>query len=168
MHTAISNTSPLLYLHRLGALEWLPALFGVVWVPTAVVSELQEGKDRGYDVPDPASYEWLRVVDPSAPPSEWLARDLGRGELAVLSLALENPSCLVLMDDALARSIARAAGLQVWGTLRIVLEAKARGLTPSVRPLLRQLQEAGMWMSSDIQARILALAGESNQPTEHP
>lgn len=137
MPKAISNTSPLLYLHRLGTLGWLPALFDEVWIPHAVVAELQEGKDRGYDVPDPNGYKWLRVVDPTAPPSEWLARDLGRGELAVLALALENPSHLVLLDDALARGIARAAGIQVWGTLRVLLEAKARGLTPSISPLLQ-------------------------------
>ncbi|GAB4401722.1 MAG: hypothetical protein Kow00123_11280 [Anaerolineales bacterium] len=162
MRKAICDTSPLLYLHRLGALEWLSVLFDEIWVPTAVVAELREGKDKGYDVPDPVGYEWLRIMDPSALPSEWLARDLGRGELAVLALALENPSHLVVLDDALARSIARAAGMQVWGTLRILLEAKARGLTSSISPLLRTLEEAGMWISEDVRMRILAIAGESD------
>lgn len=37
MGNVISNTSPLLYLYRIGALEWLPHLFGEVWVPEAVL-----------------------------------------------------------------------------------------------------------------------------------
>jgi len=43
MPEAISNTSPLLYLYRTGALEWLPELFSEIWIPRAVVLELEEG-----------------------------------------------------------------------------------------------------------------------------
>jgi predicted nucleic acid-binding protein len=43
MPDAISNTSPLVYLYRIQAIEWLPELFGNVYVLTAVVDELKEG-----------------------------------------------------------------------------------------------------------------------------
>ncbi len=33
MPNAISNTSPLLYLHRIGVLRWLPSLFSAIWAP---------------------------------------------------------------------------------------------------------------------------------------
>jgi hypothetical protein len=33
MPKAISNTSPLLYLHRIDVLDWLPMLFSEIWVP---------------------------------------------------------------------------------------------------------------------------------------
>ena len=36
MPEAISNTSPLLYLHQIGVLHWLPKLFDKIWVPGAV------------------------------------------------------------------------------------------------------------------------------------
>ncbi len=58
-------------------------------------------------------------------PSEWLASDLGVGEIAVIALALENPDRVVLLEDMLARRTAQGAGLQVWGTLKILLEAKS-------------------------------------------
>ena len=70
MPNAISNTSPLLYLYRIDALDWLPHLFDELWTPTAVIDELNEGQRRGYDVPHPSSYSWLRVVDPQVTPSE--------------------------------------------------------------------------------------------------
>ncbi len=44
MPNAISNTSPLLYLYRINAIDWLPHLFDELWVPTAVVNELREGQ----------------------------------------------------------------------------------------------------------------------------
>ena len=36
MSKAISNTSPLLYLYRIGAIDWLPSLFDEVWTTEAV------------------------------------------------------------------------------------------------------------------------------------
>ncbi len=160
MVEAISNTSPLLYLHRAGALEWLGTLFTEVWVPRTVVDELDVGGQRGHDVPRVTSQPWLRVVNPRHTPSEWLALDLGPGELGAMALALENPDRVVLLDDALARRTATAAGLQVWGTLRVLLEAKSMGLTPKVEPVLDRLVQSGMWISADIRRRILSLAGE--------
>jgi len=160
MPDAISNTSPLLYLYRVGVLEWLPQLFREIWIPPAVAQELQEGRRKGYDVPNPGDYGWLQVFAPRATPSEWLSLDLGAGELAAMALALENPSRTVVLDDLLARRTAQAAGLTVWGTLRVVLEAKSNGLVAEIEPLLDRLSAGGLWMSDDIRRRVLALAGE--------
>lgn len=160
MSKAISNTSPLLYLYRGGIIEWLPALFNEIWTPKAVEKELRAGKLKGYNVPIIDNYSWLQIVNPSTLPIEWLSLDLGIGELETMALALENPNCIVLLDDALARRIAQAAGLEVWGTLRILLEAKSQGLTNSIQPLVDKLENSGMWISKDIRYRVLRLAGE--------
>jgi predicted nucleic acid-binding protein len=114
MLKAVSNTSPLLYLYRIGGIEWLPKLFDEVWTPEAVKNELLAGRSKGYDVPNPDDHSWLSVVNPKATPSEWLALDLGVGEIAAMALALENPDRVVLLDDMLARRTAQVAGLQVW------------------------------------------------------
>ena len=161
MSEAISNTSPLLYLYRIDAVAWLPRLFTEVWTPMAVVEELREGRKRGYNVPDPRDYDWLQVIDPHSVPVEWLALDLGAGELAAMALALENPDRIVLLDDALARRIAQVAGLQVWGTLKVLIEAKSYGMIRTIAPLVDQLQASGMWISDEIRQRVLNLANES-------
>ena len=160
MPEAISNTSPLLYLYRINAIDWLPELFNEIWIPNAVVLELREGQQRGYDVPVPSAYAWLQIVEPQSIPTELTTLDLGMGELAALALALETPNRIVLLDDGLARRTAQASGLTVWGTLRVLLEAKSQGLTESIAPLVDRLRDSGMWLSEDIRNRILALAGE--------
>ncbi len=161
MPEVISNTSPLLYLYRIGVLDWLPTLCSNIWIPQAVVRELQAGQSKGYDVPMPGAYTWLQVVEPRAVPSAWLALDIGAGELAVLALALEHPQRVVLLDDGRARRIAQAASLTVWGTLKVLLEAKSQGLTDRITPHVDQLRASGMWMSDAIRQRVLALAGEN-------
>lgn len=160
MPNAISNTSPLLYLYRIGGIDWLPKLFDEVWIPTAVVEELKEGQRKGYDVPNPDYCRWLRVENPRAMPSEWLSLDLGPGELAAMALALENQNLIVLLDDMLARNTAQAAGLTVWGTLKVLLEAKAQELIDRIEPSVDRLSNSGMWLSNEVRQRILVLAGE--------
>ena len=81
----------------------------------------------------------------------------------VVQRDLENSDRVVLLDDTLARRIAQAAGLKVWGTLKILLEAKAQGLTESIELLIERLEDAGMWISDDIRRRVLTLAGEKKE-----
>ncbi|MFQ3596995.1 MAG: DUF3368 domain-containing protein [Chloroherpetonaceae bacterium] len=161
MLKAVSDTSPMLYLYRIGGIDWLPQLFSEVWVPEVVKSELQTGRSKGYDVPIPDDYSWLKVVNPKSISSQTLTANLGAGELAAISLALEKQNCVVLLDDMPARKVAQAKGVQVWGTLRILLEAKSHGIIEIVAPLVSKLNSSGMWISTEIKERILKLAGES-------
>ena len=70
MPIAISNTSPLLYLHKIESIDWLRTLFDSIWVPKAVVIELAEGQQRGFDVPDLAVYPWLQIIESVTIPPE--------------------------------------------------------------------------------------------------
>lgn len=90
MAKAVTDTSPLLYLYRIGKVDILPQVFEEVLTVPAVVSELAEGQAKGYEVPKPEEYNWLRVVSPQKMPSEWLASDLGKGELETMALALAS------------------------------------------------------------------------------
>ena len=161
MPSIITNTSPLYYLHQLDALPWLPELFTEISTPTAVVTELHQGREKGHNAPDPEDYPWIKIKNPSNIPPEWLALDLGAGELAVLALSLEETAQIILLDERIARRIAEAAGLTVWGTLRVLLEAKSKGLTSQISPHIDRLKQSGMWITDPIRQRILSMAGES-------
>lgn len=160
MAKAISSTLPLLYLYRIGVLNWLPQIFEEVCLPLAVVDELKTGLQQGQDVPDPENYAWLTIVEPQRIPSEWEVLNLSEGELAVMALGLKYDTHLVLLDDLLARRMAQAAGLHVWGTLRILLEAKRQGLVPTVAQAVDNFAISGMWISESMRRRILRLANE--------
>lgn len=160
---AISNTSPLLFLFRIDAFYLLPALFSKVWVPDSVVDELNEGSKKGYFVPDLSIYSWIEIINPQQIPSEWLCLDLGKGELAAMSLGLENPEHILLLDDRLARRKAQSAGLQVWGTLQVILSAKNTSKITTVKPFIAKLNDCGLWVSKEIINRILLLAGENDE-----
>jgi predicted nucleic acid-binding protein len=159
-HYTICNTSPLLYLHLIGQLGLLPELYGEVFVPPAVKTELQAGAARGVDVPQIATFSWLRVMPVASAASIPLVMDLGQGEAEVIALGLENPDSRLILDDMLARRIAHLQKLLFTGTVGVIVKAKQTGLIPAVWPIVVALREAGLWLSDDVVTEVLRQAGE--------
>jgi hypothetical protein len=154
--------TPLVYLHRINGLHWLPQMFDEVLVSSDVLEELQAAIFIGFDVPRLLDIEWVQFSDPQLTiPTAWMAIEMSKGDLLTTSLALENPPCVLLLDDGVARRAARLAGLTVWGTLTVLLEARRRELIPDIAHYVDRFEWAGMWISNDIRRRILALAGET-------
>jgi predicted nucleic acid-binding protein len=156
----ISNTSPLFYLHRLRRLDLLQRLYQQVLVPEAVVDELNAGRDQGEDVPDVADCAWIEVHPVREPEVVTLITDLGAGEAQVLALALEAPGSLVLLDDRLARAVARMRNIRMTGTAGVLLKAKQEGHITAVAPLLERLLQLDFRLSNAVKASILKLARE--------
>jgi uncharacterized protein len=156
----ISNTSPLFYLHRLRHLNLLQKLYQRIIVPEAVVDELNAGRDLGEDVPNVEDYDWIEVRPVRAPELVRLITDLGAGEAQVLTLAIEEPGSLVILDDRLAREVARMRNIRITGTAGVILKAKQEGHISAVAPLLNRLIELDFRLSDNVKARILKLAQE--------
>ena len=156
----ISNTSPLFYLHRLGQLELLHKLYGRILVPEAVVEELKAGGDQGEDVPDITDYDWVEVCSVRVPEVVSLIVDLGPGEAQVLAMALENSGSLAIIDDRLARELAKARNIRITGTVGILLKAKQAGYIKSVKSLLKTLTQLDFRLSKDVVETILRIAKE--------
>ena len=120
----ICNTSPLQYLSQLGLLDLLHELAGVLIVPEAVVQEIEAGRLGGYALPKLAEVDWIVVRRPKTTDKIPTGEDLGAGETEVLALALECHDPIAVLDDATARRIARRLGIDVRGTLGILLDAR--------------------------------------------
>jgi predicted nucleic acid-binding protein len=156
----IVNTSPLQYLHQVGQLDLFPKLFGRIMVPESVVAELAAGRRLGVSLPEPEALDWIDRRSPASPVAGLLSWDLGAGESAVLSLALEHPGSWVVLDDKLARQAAVHLNLPLLGTAGILLRAKHSGHLNAVRPVLNQLAALGFRLTPGTVQNILNLAGE--------
>ncbi len=97
----IVNTSPFIALDRIGHLEILPKLFGVVIRPQSVAKEIQAGVDAHGNSPELYQAEWIKSAED--PPEMMLRKELGDGETAVITLALRINADLVVLDDLAAR-----------------------------------------------------------------
>ena len=160
MADVIVNTSPLQYLHQIGQLDLFQKLFGRIIVPEAVVAELSAGRRFGVSLPEPKALKWVDLRSPASPVGGLLSWDLGAGESAVLSLALEHPGSWVVLDDKLARQAAVHLNLPLLGTAGILLRAKHAGHLQTVGPELNQLAALGFRLTPETVRNILDLAGE--------
>ncbi len=159
----ICNTSPFQYLHQIGHLDLLPALTRGVVVPPAVVEELDAGRALGLDLPDLRSLGWVTLRTPASSPALPLAADLGKGESAVLALALESNDPLVILDDGLGRRVAELLRIPLTGTLGILLDAKEARMIAALNPMLDQLDSLRFRLSAATRAAVLRLAGEHGE-----
>jgi len=157
----VVNTSPLQYLFQLDRLDLLKTLFGRIVVPPEVVTEIEIGRKDGILLPNLYSLDWLDVRDPVSRPVFPLIRDLGIGEIGVISLGRENPGSLVILDDYLARKTARLVGLRLTGTAGILIAGKRAGLVDNVTCLLDNLETLGFFLAPRHRTIILKEAGEN-------
>ena len=160
MTEVICDTSPIQYLHQLDILSILNSLAKHVTVPLAVITELEEGRRLGIDLPDLASMEWFTVTRPISRSAVPLVVDLGPGETEVLMLALETRKPVVILDDALARRVAETLKIPHTGTLGLLISAKTAGLITAVGPYLDQLDRLHFHLATQTRTAVLKLAGE--------
>lgn len=159
MAIVIADTSPLQYLFQLGLLDVLHELYGNVLVPEAVRDELLVGRSLGIDVPDPDDFPWITLRSTTTHASV-APLELGAGETAALSLALDIVDPIVVFDDAAARTAAATLNIPSTGTLGVLLLAKERRLVISMASVITKLEQRGFRIAPAVIARVLAIAGE--------
>lgn len=158
--TVIVNTSPLFYLHRLDCLDCLEKLYGEIIIPEAVMLELEEGRKVGEDVPDIADCQWIKVKKVTIPAFIKIISDLGSGEAEVMALGCEEKEPLLIIDDSLARRIAKLQAFKFTGTAGVLLKARKKGYITEIKPLIERLREVGFYLSDRLIADILKMAEE--------
>ncbi|MBN1910075.1 MAG: DUF3368 domain-containing protein [Pirellulales bacterium] len=154
------NASPIITLAKIGRLSLLHDLCRELLVPEAVVAEILAGPSS-----DPArrSIEagWGARAAAGNVASDLLEWGLGAGETAVLALAMERKQATAVLDDAAARLCARAFGLDVIGTVGVVLRAKKRALISSVADEITALRGAGLRLDDAMVRAVLNSIGEA-------
>jgi len=128
----VVDTGPVIAFARLGRLDLLRQVVEAFVIPDAVYEELVgRGKDRpgATEVEHGGWIHLMTVTDREAVAQ--LPRVLHAGEREAIVLAQEINAQL-LIDEQRGRAIAIARGLVVVGILRILAEAKQRGLIPAV------------------------------------
>ncbi len=125
-----SDTSALSYLGKLDRLALLPQLFGEVVVPPEVMAELERGSPSATLLQVIRQTGWIRVMEPvdRAEIAE-LERLLDRGEAEAIVLAEELKATLLLIDEYDGRKIAEERGIEITGTLGVLLRGKRAGLS---------------------------------------
>lgn len=160
----VSNTSPISNLAIIGRLDALFLQFGKVRIPAAVCRELARLEHHaGKQVIDVAlSQEWIQVeAETTSNLARNLASSLDAGEAEAIALASETGADLLIMDESAGRAAARNLGINMTGTLGVLLKEKHAGRLPSMKKEMdRLVSEAGFFISGRIRQLFLEAAGE--------
>ena len=163
----VLNTSPTLALvAALGSLDLLGKIYQRVLFSDIVAQEIRHAGRLGFGVDafeaalkTGVPFELRELSQAIAP---WLATALDAGEASVIALANQANVPLVAIDELAGRRVARLNGLQVTGSLGILLKLKAARHIPEIAPCLARMRAQGIWLSADLQAQALLMAGENN------
>ena len=158
----VINTSPILHLHAVlpGGLESLARMIGEVVMPWEVGQELAAGRAKDgtwhqiQSIPGIVLREAPVVVHPL------LSSQIDVGEAAVIQTALDEGVETVILDDLKARRVALGLGLNVTGTLGLLIQARKAGHLASVRSAIEALVKRGMWIAPGVAEQAIRLAGE--------
>lgn len=154
----VTDAGPLMALGRQDLLGFLPALFQHVHVPDVVVRECLAHPE----LPDAQRIEaalaegWLLTRE--ARPLDMRGLDLG--ERCAIGMALDLDAVL-LVDDRAARRHAETLGLDVLGTLGVLVLAKRKGLIVEVKPVVQAMRQGGHFISQSALQAVLQAAGEA-------
>ena len=148
MQPIVADSTCLIGLERIGRLDILPTLFETVMIPPEVAKEFG------------GTFSWLQI--------ETLARSalasslrlvVDAGEAEAIALASEK-SCRLIADDKQARAVAGQIGVEVIGTLGVLIQATQHGVIITLRPILDELERNNFYFTSALLEEALRLVGE--------
>jgi predicted nucleic acid-binding protein len=151
---AVTNSTCLIGLERIGRLDLLPKVFDTVFAPPTVAAEVRS----------PLTWLTVQPVENSAFVAA-LKTQMDEGEAEAIALAVELDNVILILDDKKARRVAQQIGLKVIGTVGMLLRAKNQGVITEIKPLLTELVQVEFRITYAIIQEALRLSGEDNSLT---
>ncbi|MDD6489229.1 MAG: DUF3368 domain-containing protein [Clostridia bacterium] len=162
MHKVVVNSTPLLVLGNIGKLDILRELYGKIYISEAVFKEVSEKNDAA-SAALRSSNDWIQVLNIENPTDYAMYRaKLHAGEVETMILAQQKSlqADLVILDDLAARKTAKFLGLNVTGTMGVLIKAKQEGIITEVKPLLNDIIQNGFFISDKVIQMVLKVVGE--------
>lgn len=168
----VSDSSPLIYLARVGALNLLNQLFKGAIIPEGVRVEVV---DKGLKVKAPDALaikhvletaNWLRTKELTSAQmssarnlSENTLIDVTDGEAIILA---RDMKVLLLVDDREAVAICKLEGVKTIGTLGVIIQAVKKGILAKneARRLINALVDRGFYLSVEVYREAMKILGE--------
>lgn len=148
--TVIADTSCLIALSKIEAIEVLKELYEEVYITEEIAHEF------GDNLP-----EWIRIGKvKNKKYQQLLDLYLDLGEASAIAFALEKVDVLLILDDLKGRKEAEKLGFRITGTLGILFKAKKIGLIPELKSFIEKLKVVGFRISPKIEEEILRKSNE--------
>jgi predicted nucleic acid-binding protein len=157
----VINTGPLIAMvAAFDNLQILKKLYRRVVVPYEVRQEILAAGKGGFAAAQFSAATWLEHLNTPQQISPHLINTLDRGEASVIQAAIDLKIQTVCIDEAVGRRIARLNGLQLTGSLGILVRAKKELGGFSVTAAIASMRRKGIWIGEDLAKLVANEAGE--------
>ena len=146
----IADTSCLIVLTKIDALQFLKKLYQEIFVTPEIVTEFGDELPEWIVVEEVSDKRFLQILNTS----------LDLGEASAIALALEKKDSLLILDDLKGRREAEKLGLRITGTLGVLLKAKQQDVIKKIKPYIEKLKQRDFHISLQLEKEILELSGE--------
>ncbi len=146
----IADTSCLIVLTKIDALQFLKKLYQEIFVTPEIVTEFGDELPEWIVVEEVSDKRFLQILNTS----------LDLGEASAIALALEKKDSLLILDDLRGRREAEKLGLRITGTLGVLLKAKQQDVIKKIKPYIEKLKQRDFHISLQLEKEILELSGE--------
>jgi predicted nucleic acid-binding protein len=162
----VINASPLIALSAvLSDFQTLHLVAERVLVPAEVFAEIRAGPPSDITEDLARAAACCEVLKPFAALPHSLTDDLGLGESAVIDAALTRGVGLVVIDELRGRRWARRLGLQVTGSLGLLVQLHRAGAIPSLETAFARMKAKGIYLDDKLLQKVLTLARSAKEPT---
>ncbi len=162
---AVSNSTPLIYLAKIGKLKLLKELFEKVYIPEEVFEEVvvkgrELNKKEVFLLEELIEEGFIEVTGATVPDKR--IETLHRGEMAAISVALDRKIETLLIDDREALEVARVFGLHPVRTTAVLLMFYRNGIIDykGFCDSLLRLSEEGYFMKAEVYNELIKRAHE--------
>lgn len=161
----VSDTTPLISLLKIGRLDLLEKLFGIVYVPQAVYRELtinERFSDEAEQIDKCKFVVVKEVTNIGAVNVLKRATGLDQGESEAIILSDEMNADILLMDEAKGRTVSGQMGIKVMGTIGVLIVAYEENELTAVeaRSCIDILQKNGRHISQLYYERLLSMLND--------
>ncbi|MBN2444087.1 MAG: DUF3368 domain-containing protein [Spirochaetales bacterium] len=155
----VADSSPVISLTIINKLDILNKLFDDYCIPEEVYNEIIEFNKPYSETLKSFFKSKVKKVENSIA-VKVLIVEVDKGEAEAIVLALEQGITTILIDDFKGRRTAIHNGLNVLGTLGLLLQAKKKGFINSIKNDIDILIANGFRINKKIYDKILILAEE--------
>ncbi len=149
MKAIIADTSCLILYEKIDRIGILQEMFSDLLVTKEVAAEFGE-------LPG-----WITIQEATEKEQyKKLAEELGKGEASSIALALESEESLLIIDERKGRKIAEDLGVDIIGSLGVLVKAKERGVINEVREILELIDRTDFRISPSVRDAVLRQSGE--------
>ena len=139
----ISDTACLIGLTNIGQIDILRKMYGEIIVTREVAQEY------GSPLPD-----WIEVREISDVSKTVFSKLLEIGEASAIALAMQTENAMLIVDDKRARQFALGLGIEITGTLGVLIQAYESGVLQGIEAIVAGLRKIGFRLLANTEALI--------------